>query len=351
VAGVFNPQDLRAEQAYQITRGLDGLFREFRYAIDADTLLRVAFRDRPGAPVASFDVALVPLPKEYVPVAVAVTLSPEHSSLIEAFDATGENLQLPLRVAEIFSGEVDFNSDLNRGDVVQVLFDRATREGEFVGYGEVKAAVLKVGRRSMTAIRYVAPDGKAAFYDEHGRSMRRPFRKSPLPFSPRVTSGFSGNRFHPVFGSARPHLGVDYGAPFGTAVQAVAGGVVEAAEWAGEAGRMVRLRHADGFKTAYLHLSSFGPGIRPGVRVEQGDLIGRVGDSGTATGPHLDYRVMKNGIYVNPVTAFSKLSQGDPLSPSELPSFQRQRDDVLHDLRGRLASVSDSSTASASGSR
>lgn len=352
VRGVFNPRDLRASQPYSITRTLDGLFREFRYTIDADRLLRVVFRHKPGEPAASFDVSVVPVPKEYVPSAVAIDISPEHASLVGAFDAQGETIQLPLRLAEVFGGEVDFNTGLRRGDHMEVLFDRATREGEFVGYGDVKAAVLVNDGRTITAFHYVGADGKAGYYDAEGRSLRRQFLKSPLPFTPRVTSGFSYNRLHPVHGKVRPHLGVDYGAPFGTAVNAVASGVVEAAEWAGEAGRMVRIRHTGGYKTAYLHLSSFAPGIRAGVHVEQGQLIGRVGQSGTATGPHLDYRIMKNGTYVNPLTALSKMPAGEPLSAADLPAFTELRDALLQQLHDRIAaSGSSGSSPSLSASR
>jgi murein DD-endopeptidase MepM/ murein hydrolase activator NlpD len=337
VRAVFNPRELRADRQYSIVRGLDGLFREFRYDIDADNLLRVVFRRQPGAVAAEFDVAVVPVPKEYTPDAVGVELSAEHSSLIEAFDAEGENLQLPLRLAEVFGGEVDFNSDLQRGDQAEVLFDRATRAGEFLGYGDIKAAVLALGTRRLTAIRFEGADGKPSFYDEQGRSLKRQFRRSPLDFNPRVTSGFSYNRFHPVHGVARPHLGVDYGAPLGTAVYAVASGVVESAEWSGEAGRMVRIRHAGGYETAYLHLSSFGPGVRPGVRVEQSQLVGRVGQTGTATGPHLDYRVIRDGRYVNPIAEMARMPPGEPIASEQLDAFRLHRDQVLSELSTRLS--------------
>jgi murein DD-endopeptidase MepM/ murein hydrolase activator NlpD len=347
VRGVFNPRDLRAEQTYWISRGLDGLFREFRYEIDADKLLRVVFRSQPDASVTSFDVEVVSLPKEYEGAAVSAEIADYGDSLIGAFDAHGENEQLPLKLADIFGGEVDFNSDLHLGDRFDVLFDRAVRHGEFVGYGDVRAAVMSVSKRRVTAFRFLQPDGKAAWYDEQGRSLKRPFLKSPLQFNPRVTSGFSNNRFHPVHGFSRPHLGVDFGAPTGTPVLAVAAGVVELAGWSGEAGRMVRIRHAGGYKTAYLHLSGFAPGITVGARVEQGAVIGRVGMTGTATGPHLDYRVMKNDSYLNPLTAFRHLSGGEPIAAADLPAFTAQRHAALAELQRRLA---ESTTAAFDGS-
>ncbi len=337
VRAVFNPRDLKADRQYSITRGLDGLFREFRLDIDADNLLRVVFHHQRGDIAAEFDVEVVPVPKEYELDAVGVALSAEHSSLIEAFNAEGENLQLPLRLSEVFGGDVDFNSDLQRGDQAEVLFDRATRAGEFVGYGDIRAAVLALGTRRLTAIRFEGADGSPGFYDENGRSLKRQFRRSPLDFNPRVTSGFSYNRFHPVHGTARPHLGVDFGAPLGTPVYAVASGVVESAEWSGEAGRMVRIRHAGGYETAYLHLSSIGPGIRPGVRVDQSQLIGRVGQTGTATGPHLDYRVIRNGRYVNPIAEMARMPPGEPIPADRLDAFRLLRDQTLSDLASRLS--------------
>jgi len=337
VRGVFDPRDLKANQTYWVIRSLDGLFREFRYQIDPDRLLRVVSRDEPAPPAMPVDVEVMTLPKEYRTVALAAEISRQHNSLFAAFQAHDEHQQLPLKVAEIFSGEVDFNSELQLGDRFEVLFERAVREGEFVGYGEVNAAILEVGGRRITAFRHVTADGTVSWFDDQGRSLKRPFLKSPLDFNPRVTSGFSYNRYHPVHGTRRPHLGVDYGAPAGTPVKAVASGTVELASWNGEAGRMVRIRHAGGYKTAYLHLSGFAAGVTPGVRVEQGQMIGRVGMSGTATGPHLDYRVMLNGTYINPQTAFRNMPAGDPIDPSELAEFERNRDAALAQLEGALA--------------
>jgi len=349
IRGVFNPRDLRAEQNYSVTRTLDGLFREFRYQIDPNRLLRVVFRDRAGDAAASFNAEVVDLPKEYKLAAVSAEITRENNSLYGAFEASGENQLLPYQLSEVFAGDVDFNSDMHLGDRVQVLFERAVRDGEFVGYGEIQAAVLQSGGQRLSAYRFVGPDGKPGWYDDTGRSLRRAFLRSPLPFDPRVTSGFSTNRFHPVLGINRPHLGVDFGAPEGTRVFAVAAGVVETAAWAGEAGRMVRLRHAGGYETSYLHLSGFAAGIRAGARVEQGQVVGYVGMTGTATGPHLDYRVAKNGTYMNPLTAFGRVQAGEPLSPAALADFARVRDTAVAELQSRLASpdaAADPATAS-----
>lgn len=337
--GVFNPREIRAAQAYRLTKSLDGLFREFRYQIDTDRLLRVAARrgDAPdssggGSPPAAvpvFDVEVISLPKDVELDVLSASISRETPSLVGALASSGETVQLALGLAEIFGGEIDFNSDLQPDDRIDVLFERFTRDGEFVGYGAIKGAVLVNEDRRIVAVGFSDADGKPAWYDEDGRSLRRQFLQSPLPFDPRVTSRFSYRRLHPVHGLHRAHLGVDYGAPAGTRVNAVASGLVELAGWAGEGGRVVRIRHAGGYQTAYLHLSAIAPGIRPGVRVEQGAVIGRVGSSGTATGPHLDYRIIKNGTYVNPLVELKKMPKGEPIAADARDSFVQTRDAVL----------------------
>ena len=337
IGGVFNPRHLRANQDYSVLRSFDGFLREFRYQIDADRFLRVVSAATTAAksslaPV--FTAEVVTVPKTFELDAIACEIG-KGQSLIGVLESAGENVQLALEMANVFGGVLDFNSDLQPGDRCELLFERAIRDGQFAGYGELKAAVFVNEGRRFTAIRSTDPSGQTAWYDEDGRSLKRQFLKSPLPFDPRVTSRFSTRRFHPVHGRYRAHLGVDYGAPYGTPVLSVANGVVEFAGWSGEAGRLVRVKHAGGYQTAYLHLSGFGPGIRPGVRVSQGQLIGRVGATGTATGPHLDYRIIRSGTYVDPVAEHRKMPAGEPIAPSQLPAFRTLRDDTF----GRMADI------------
>jgi murein DD-endopeptidase MepM/ murein hydrolase activator NlpD len=164
---------------------------------------------------------------------------------------------------------------------------------------------------------------KAGFYDEQGRSLKRFVLATPLRFTPRVTSGFSRSRLHPIYRTYRAHLGVDYAAPVGAPVVAVANGVVVSAGWAGGGGRQVHIRHGGGLESYYLHLSAFGPGIRSGVGVNQGQLIGRVGATGDATGPHLDYRLKKNGVFVDPRREHAKQPPGEPIPAALLADFNR----------------------------
>ncbi len=164
---------------------------------------------------------------------------------------------------------------------------------------------------------------------------------SPLRFTPRVTSGFSRRRLHPVHHTVRAHLGVDYAASTGTPVVAVADGVVLSAGWAGAGGRQVRIRHAGGLESYYLHLSSFARGIRAGARVDQGQLIGRVGASGTVTGPHLDYRLRRNGVFVDPRREHARQPPGEPIPSRSLADFHagRARSRAAARVRARRAAI------------
>ena len=351
VIDVFNPRQLRANQAYRVTRSLDGLFREFRYQIDEDRLLRVFAAPRaadttPGAAPA-LTAEVITLPKEYRVEAMVVDIG-KGQSLVGVLESRDENVQLALELANIYGGELDFNSDLQPGDRFEILFERAMRNGEFAGYGRVLAAAMTSEGRRLTAVRFEDSDGNPAYYDADGRSLRRQFLKSPLPFDPRITSGFSNRRFHPVYGGFRPHQGVDYGAPYGTAVYAVANGVVDFVGTQGDAGRMVRIRHSGGYQTAYLHLSAFAAGLHVGQRVSQKDFIGRVGQSGAATGPHLDYRIIKNGTYVNPTAELKRMPKGEPIAASQLASFSTTRDEMLGRLTTLLSAAPGEATKPAS---
>jgi len=329
---VFNPRHLRAERPYRLVRSFDGVLREFEYQIDADNFLRIFNPDhrRPGTLTAE----VVPIEKDVDVAAVRGEINDRTNSLIGSLAASGEKVQLALAMADVFSGSIDFNSDLQPGDGYEVVFEKAFYQGEFAGYGDIIGARFVADGREHLAFRWKDPaSGKPAYYDENGRSLRRFFLKSPLKFEPRITSNFSRRRKHPVHGTYRAHLGVDYGAPHGSAVVSVADGVVVSAAWAGGGGRQVRIRHAGGYETYYLHLSRFGKGIRGGTRVKQGEVIGYVGATGTATGPHLDYRVRKNGVFVNPRVEHSKLPPGEPIAGIHLAAFRAQIDEV----RGRMA--------------
>jgi len=330
----FNPRRFRAGQPYKLVISLGGLFRSFEYAIDNDRFLRVAGSE--DSELEELKAEILMYPKRRLTMAISGRIDAEHPSLVAAVDQAGERVDLALRLAEIFSGQLDFNADLQPDDRVEALFEKDFRDGEYAGYGSVLAAVIVNSGRRLQAFRFVDGNGRIGYFDENGRSVRRFFLRSPLPFNPRVTSGFSLRRLHPVYSVRRAHLGVDYAAPVGTPVLAVADGVVVSAGFSGASGRLIHLRHANGYHTYYLHLSSIAKRIRPGVRVSQGDVIGRVGASGVVTGPHLDYRLTKRGVFVNPLVEQRKLPPGDPISAESLRAFEAARDEALQQLRKPL---------------
>jgi murein DD-endopeptidase MepM/ murein hydrolase activator NlpD len=251
-------------------------------------------------------------------------------------EAASEQPELAIAMAEIFAGEIDFNTELQPGDRFGLAFEKFTREERPATYGAIMAAEFQNDGRVLRAIRFTPPNGEPAYYDEDGRSLRRLILRSPLKFDPRITSGFTRRRLHPVLKVHRPHLGVDYEAPAGAPVVAVASGTVVSATFDRSNGRMVRLRHAQGYETYYLHRSVFGPGIRAGRRVMQGEVIGRVGSSGLATGPHLDNRLRKNGAFVNPVLEHRNMPPGDPVPPAARVAFEVARNRALEMLNGAM---------------
>lgn len=331
VRAVFNPRRLRVGHSYRIVfdRENGGLHR-FEYHVDDDQFLRVS-RAVPG-----YTAELVPYVKEWGEVAMRGRIDEANNSLAAAINAGGESVLLAIEMAEIFSGEIDFNNDLRRGDHFEVLFEKVYREDQFSGYGDVLASEFVNDGRRVQAFRFHVPgESEAQYFDENGQSMKRLFLRSPFRFEPRVTSRFSYRRLHPVLGGVRPHLGVDYGAATGTPVVAAANGTVVSAEMSGNSGNMVRIRHTNGYETYYLHLSAFAQGMRRGARVTQGQTIGRVGATGLVTGPHLDYRMRKNGVFVNPLLEHRKLPPGDPVPKEQLDAFHVVRDSALE----RLASA------------
>ncbi len=331
VHGVFDARHLRADRPFTLERFLDGRLRLFEYQIDMDRVLRVVGGSNPGS--SAVTATVLTLEKETSPVAVRGRIDAAHPSLIAAVGASGETIQLALSLAGMFAGQIDFESDLQPGDDFEVLVEKSTRAGEFAGYGAILGARLLVDGDEHQAYRWTDPhSGAAAFYDENGRSLKRFFLRSPLRFEPRVTSRFSRSRLHPVFRTYRAHLGVDYAAPPGAPVVAVSSGTVVSAGWSGGGGNMVRLRHSGGFESYYLHLSSFAKGLRPAQHVEQGQLIGRVGSTGTATGPHLDYRLRKNGVFVDPLAEHRRLPPGEPIPSGSLAAFRAVRDRVLEQI-------------------
>ena len=326
----FDLRRVRAGQPYRLDRFFDGRVREFEYEVDHDR--RVIVR-RVEADTVLFAAELMPIAKTVEEIIVAGSIDSESPSLVQALDTAGERIELALALADIFAGEIDFNSDLQPGDSFRLVVERGTRnDGRFAGYGPVLAAEFVNDGRRLQAVRFTPPHGKPGYYDAAGRSLKRFFLKSPLKFEPRVTSSFSRARRHPVLNYTRAHNGVDYAAPPGAPVVAVASGVVTFAGWTGGGGRTVRVRHASGYDSEYLHLSSIAAGLRSGARVAQGDLIGRVGSTGLATGPHLHYGLRRNGAFVNPVREHRNMPPGEPVAGIHMAIFATERDRLTQRL-------------------
>jgi murein DD-endopeptidase MepM/ murein hydrolase activator NlpD len=331
----FDPRRLRASQPFALERTLDGDLRHFEYEIDGNSSLKVS-------PAADRDVvaAITSIPKQRHEVVAGGAITEATPSLFQAMESTGERPELSIALADIFSGEIDFNTELQPGDRFGLAFEKFTREvpsldrGEIrpATYGDIAAAEFHNDGRVLRAVRFSLPGGKPGYYDENGRSLRRFFLRSPLKFEPRITSRFSRRRLHPVLNRYRAHLGVDYGAPTGAPVVAVSAGTVVSATFDRANGRMVRLKHSGGYETYYLHLSAFGAGIRAGVRVSQGQMIGKVGSTGLASGPHLDYRLRKNGVFVNPLDEHRRMPPGEPVPPAAMTAFKQIRDRALQQL-------------------
>ena len=222
------------------------------------------------------------------------------TSLFSAFSKAGTGRKITAAFCDIFSSRIDFNTEIQPGDEFDILYEEYFKDGEFIGYGKILAAHYKGQLLDLEAY-YYRPEGAevGAYFDPEGIELGTSFLRSPLPVY-RLTSPFSKRRLHPILKIYRPHYGVDLAAPVGTPVMAVADGRVIFAGWRGEFGRTVILSHPGGIQTYYGHLYRFGRGIRRGVRVAQKQIIGYVGASGLATGPHLDYRIKIKGRFRNP---------------------------------------------------
>lgn len=322
-------------------RPLEDRVRELDLLLDRDRTLELTWRDT----VWTARLDSVPVRTDTIVVAGLLrnTLFDARLYGDTAELAPNEETEIAHEVARIFQWRIDFFRDLRNGDAYRVAIRRKVRPDGTLRSARVLAAEFRNGSRHLWAINYDSPDaGVDGYYDLDGESVRTRFLRAPLEYR-RVTSGFSRSRYHPVLKRRRAHLGIDYGASAGTPVRATGEGVVAKVRWWGGYGRMVEIRHAGPYRTRYAHMSAFAPGLDVGDRVIQGEVVGRVGASGTATGPHLHYEFLKGGDQVDPASL--RLPPGDPVPGDEMDRFAHQRDaavGVLTELRlprsARLAS-------------
>ena len=250
-------------------------------------------------------------------------------SLFASVERLGEGPVLTAKFVALFEWDFDFAADSLPGDEFRMVVEKRFAASEFVGYGDIMAAEYRsADRPALAAVRFSDSDGSPRYYDFQGRATRKMFLRAPLEFT-RITSGYSHARKHPILGGLRPHLALDYGAPTGTPVRAVADGVVTASGRAGGYGLSVIIRHARGYESMYNHLSRIV--VRRGQRVHQRNVIGHVGATGLATGPHLDYRLRKNGRLVNPLS--ETFFPGEPVPPERMRAFRAQ----VQSLKDQLA--------------
>jgi len=311
VKPVFNLNKIVAGRRLRFVSDADGVLRSIEYDLD-DLQYVVITRDGPG-----FKAEAKPYPFDVRTMFIAGTIE---DNVIGAFAKRGEADLLALAMTDLFAWDIDFYTELRRGDAFRMVYEKKFLDGKFAGYGNVLAAEFVNRGRPFQAYRFTYSDtGQADYFDREAKSVRKEFLRSPIPYAA-VTSGFSYSRFHPILKIFTAHLGVDYGAPEGTPVHATADGVVLSAGPNGPAGNMIHLRHKNSYETMYLHLSRIFVG--PGDRVEAGKVIGLVGTTGESTGPHLDYRIKQGGTFVNPLAA--KFAPVSPLRPEFKDAFDLQ---------------------------
>ncbi len=244
------------------------------------------------------------------------------NSLYVSLQKLGAPLALAPKMNDILGWDLDFNRDLRKGDTFRILYEEVYKEDKLVRTGAILGVEIKNRGKERQAVLFKTSDGRTHYYDAEGRSLQKQLLRAPLEYG-RISSKFSYRRLHPVLKRWMPHLGVDYAAPLGTPVKAGGDGIVVACTSKKGNGRYIRIRHTNAeYETYYLHLSRFAKGICKGTKVSQGQLIGFVGATGYATGPHLDYRVKRNGKFVNPRNL--KLPAADPVNKDLLADFQSQ---------------------------
>ncbi len=326
VIDAVDVRKLRAGDSFLLTRTALRQPRKLEYQVDNDHVLHVdipEWRESGDPPIATVEtirstVATVP---------ICATLQ---SSLFESIESAGESPELAMRMAELFAWDLDFYTDPQDGDTFCLIVEKRTYEnGQTPGYGKIHAATYNNSGTMHDAFLFRDQEGRPVYYSSDGKSTQAAFLRSPLKFAARISSGFSRNRLHPVLKRRRPHLGIDYAAPTGTPVQAIAAGTVTFSGRSGGAGNLIKLQHANGYESYYMHLSR--RQVKAGQKIQQGDQIGLVGATGLATGPHLDFRIRKNGNFLN----FESLDlpRQSSVPPSMMTAFRAKREEMLALIR------------------
>lgn len=267
------------------------------------------------------------------------------SSLWEAIVGQGLSPALAMDLSDVFQWSVDFYA-IQKGDKFKVVYDELFIDGESIGIGTIWGGIFGHNNKEYYAVRYEYMDKDqkiTGYWDEEGKSLKSAFLKAPLKYS-RISSKFSNGRLHPVLRIVRPHHGVDYAAPTGTPVQAIGDGVVTMRAYSGGGGNTIKIKHARGYMSGYLHLSRFAKGLTVGSRVSQGDVIGYVGSTGLSTGPHLDFRIWKNGTAIDPLKMANE--KGEDITASQKASYDLIKDKIITEVSSGVLNTEASSFAS-----
>lgn len=304
---VFDVRTLRVGNGYRAYYSLDTL----KYLVyDRDRASSIVFACRPPYDAWVYEKP-VSIESRYADVTI-------NSSLWNDMRDAGVSPLLILSLSDIYAWTIDFFG-LQKGDRFRVLYDEKICDGEVLAVDTVRYAVFTHGNEDLPMIMFDQKDGGNIWWNEKGESMRKAFLKAPLQYS-RISSGFSYARKHPVTRKVQPHTGVDYAAPKGTPVMSIGDGTVTSVKYEGAGGNTVRIRHNSVYSTAYLHLSKYAKGLKAGQRVRQGEVIGYVGSTGRSTGPHLDFRVWKNGTPINPLKMESP--PAEPIKEESRSAFE-----------------------------
>ncbi len=319
--GVFDFRKARKGNVFELKKNAAGKLTWFRFA-SSPTTIAIAYRGTDGGMRGLAEP--VHVVTESVLVEGTVTYS-----LYDAMSAAGEEAQLTLAFVDLFAWDVDFFTETQAGDHFRIWVEKRWVDGKLIGYGRLLGAEYQMtAGKTHRAFLYQRTDGTSDYYTETGASVRKSFLKSPIQFAS-ITSRY-GMRRHPVLAYVRAHRGVDYGAPMGTSIWAVGDGVVRSAGWSGGYGNMVSVAHSNGLETRYAHLRAFGEGIRAGRRVSQKQVLGYVGRTGLATGPHLHFEVLRNGRHMNPLSV--QVPPAPPIPEAEKAVFLEQIRPIVEKL-------------------
>ncbi|MEM6270944.1 MAG: peptidoglycan DD-metalloendopeptidase family protein [Bacteroidota bacterium] len=315
-SAVFDLRKLKAGKSYCIMRSQDSLAQVEYFIYEQDPVNYVVYDLKDTVRVTKGRKEVTRVPRSGV--------GHISSSLWNTLTENQLDPELAIRMSEIYAWSIDFFR-LHKGDYFKLLFEEKYVEGRSIGAGDIQAALFHHAGKDFYAIRY-AQNGEVDFFDKSANSLRKAFLRAPLQFR-RISSRFNRRRFHPVLKRRRPHLGTDYAAAPGTPIWSIGDGVVTEARYSRGGGNYVAIRHNGTYTTRYLHMSKFGPGIRKGVRVTQGQVIGYVGSTGLATGPHLHYEMIQNGKHVDAQSI--DIPPGDPIAPEHQEAYAAHRDEVV----------------------